>query len=147
MADVTLTNLLGTNPVTTALTGDEPLETVVSSVSEAATIKQLSFAALSDESSTSYTLTVDDQGKVRTMSSSSANVVTIPTNAAVAFPIGGSMVMRQIGTGTTSFEAASGVVLQYKSSASLSMSERYGQAVLHKVAEDTWHICGELEAL
>lgn len=147
MADVTLTGLLGTNPVTAALTGDEPIETVVSAVSEAAELRQLSFAPLKDLAGTSYNLVLIDQGKVLTPSNGAANTVTIPLNSSVAFPIGATLLVRQIGTGQTTIVAAGGVTIQKKVSSTLAIGERYGQIVLHKIDTDTWHTTGEYLAL
>ena len=128
------------------MTGDEPLETVVSSVSKAATIKQLSFAALNPKVA-SYTLALTDQGKVVTMNVAGANNLTVPLNATVAFPIGATLLVRQIGVGITTVVAAGGVTIQKKASASSAIAERYGQIVLHKIATDTWHTTGEYLAL
>ncbi len=147
MVDKTLSDLLSGAPVTTALTGDEPLETVVSGVSKGAKVKQLSFAPLNPQTGTSYTLDVEDQGRVVTMSNASANAVTIPLDATEPFPIGASLLVRQIGAGVTSIAVTGGVTLQIKASLTQDIAEQYGQIVLHKVATNTWHTTGEYLAL
>lgn len=147
MADVTLAEMLTNNPVTADLTGDEPIETVVAATSEAAKLRQLSFAPLNAQTGTAYTLAASDQGKVVTMSNAAANVVTVPLDATTTYAIGTTLLVRQIGTGVTSFVAEGGVTIQNKASITLSISEKFGQAVLHKIASETWHICGELALL
>ena len=49
----------------------------------------------------SYTAAITDAGKTVTMDVASANTVTIPTNASVAFPIGSRFDIVQIGAGQT----------------------------------------------
>lgn len=144
MVDVTLTDLLGSNPVTADLTGDEPIETVKSGVSEAATLRQLSSTPINAQVGTSYSLILTDQGGVVTMANASANSVTIPLNATIAFPIGATMLVRWLGTGITSIAAAGGVTIQKKASIGLALSEQYATALLHKVAVNTWAVTGEL---
>ena len=147
MADIKLSGLLISNPVTAALTGDEPLETVVSGVSEAAKVRQLSFAALNAQAGATYTLAITDQGKVVAMSLSGANTVTIPLNATAAFPIGATLIVRQVGAGATTIAIAGGVTLNKKATVTLVLAERWSQVVLHKTAVDTWHMAGELTAV
>jgi len=147
MADITLTQLITSNPVTTALSGEEPIETVVSSTSEAARLRQLSTTPIVPQTGTSYTLALTDQGKLTTMSNSVSNSVTVPTNATVAFPIGTTLLVGQIGTGQTSIVAAGGVSIQKKASASLNLSEQFARVVLHKIGTNTWHLTGELTPL
>lgn len=147
MADKTLTQLLATNPVTAALTGDEPIETVTAGTSVAAKLRQLSMAPIGINAGTTYTLGITDQGKVVTMTNASANTVTVPTNASVAFPIGASLLIRQQGGGATTIAAAGGVVINKKASLTLTLAEQYAQVVLHKTAEDTWHTTGEYVSL
>ncbi|MBL4904269.1 MAG: hypothetical protein JKY62_16725 [Desulfocapsa sp.] len=143
MANKTLTQILASNPVTAALTGEEPIETVVSSTSEAAKLKQLSFAPINAIATTGYTLDLEDQGRIIAMSNASANTVTIPLNASEAFPIGATLIVRQVGAGITSIAAIGGVTLQIRATLTQNIAEKWGQIVLHKVAVDTWHTAGE----
>ena len=147
MANVTLTNLVATNPVTAALTGEEPLETVVSGVSEGARLRQLSFAAIKPQVVIEYYLTLDDQGKVVTMDSAAANTLRVPTNATVPFPIGATVIVRQIGGGSTTIGPAAGVGITKRASLTLELAEKWAQIVLHKIDTDTWHTTGEYVSL
>jgi hypothetical protein len=147
MVDTTITQLLASNPVTTALTGEEPIETVVSSTSEAARLRPFSTTPIVPQTGANRTLALTDQGKLTTMSNAASNSVTVPTNAAVAFPIGATLLVEQIGTGQTSIVASGGVTIRKKASVGFSLSERYSRIVLHKVAINTWHLTGELTIL
>ena len=147
MADIKLSQLLTSNPVTAPMDGEEPIETVKSSTSEAARLRQLSATPTVPVAGTAHILALTDQGKVVTMSSASANTVTVPNNSSVAFPVNATLLVRQIGTGQTSIAAAGGVTIEKKASASLNLSEQQAQVVLHKVATNTWHLAGELTPL
>lgn len=147
MADKTLLDLLSEAPVNTALDGSEPLETVVSSASKGATIRQLSFLAQREDTTTAGLLLTEDQGKVVSMNNASANTFTIQLEATEPFPISGTMILRQTGTGATTLDFAVGVTILQKASNSLQISEKFGQVVLHKVSADTWHVAGEFLAV
>ena len=144
MADKTLLDMVSENPVTVPLNGAELIETVLSSVGSGAVLRQLSFVPIGTQSGTGYTLVLEDQGRLVHMTNSSANIITVPPDA-VLLPIGATVLVEQNGTGKTTFLAGAGVTINVKSSASLSISERYGRAVLHKVAANLWHLTGELE--
>ncbi len=67
--------------------------------------------SVNTQSGTAYTFGLEDNGSLVRMTSSSANTPTIPTNASVAFPIGATIQVRQVGTGITTVTAAGGVTL------------------------------------
>lgn len=67
--------------------------------------------AFNTQTGTAYTVALTDQGKVVEMNNASANVVTIPLNATVAFPIGTEITVAQLGAGTTSVAIAGGGTL------------------------------------
>jgi hypothetical protein len=81
----------------------------------------------------SYTLALSDGNGLVRMNSSSANNLTIPTNASVAFAIGTCVAVRQIGTGLTTLVAAGGVTLNNPGT-DLNISKQYATAMLVKVA-------------
>lgn len=145
MADINLSTLLATSPVIEAVTGDEPIESVVSATSKAFTLKQLSATPIR-ESLVSETLTLNDQGKVLAIFSGVDAIVTIPTNAVVAFPIGATLLVRTLGIGKLTIAPSGGVTIVKKVTASFELSEQYAQCVLHKVDTNKWHLTGELSA-
>ena len=95
------------------------------------------------------TLEAGDQSAILRMTSGSANTITIPTNASVAFPIGTVMQIWSEGAGTTTIAGDTGVTLQGAggsvSAGSCDIQTQYGGATLTKVATDTWNIAGDID--
>ena len=96
------------------------------------------------QSGTSYTLILTDNKSIIVMSNASANTVTVPTNASVAFPIGSTIAIEQAGAGKTTIAAAGGVTINYLSTLTLSIVGQYGVAQLVKTATDTWTLFGAI---
>ena len=93
---------------------------------------------------TSYTLTLTDSGKHIYSQNTATQVLTIPTNANVAFAIGTAISIVLQGSGSMIVSPFSGVTLYLagnSTSASRTIST-YGMATLMKVATDTWFING-----
>ena len=63
--------------------------------------------SINAQTGTTYTFVLADQGKYITASNASAITVSIPTNASVAFPVGTSIDLIQIGAGQVTVSAAS----------------------------------------
>lgn len=91
----------------------------------------------------SYTLVLGDAGKIVSISNASANTLTVPTNASVAFAVGTTLLVRQAGAGQTTVAAASGVTVNSRGSA-LKLAGQYAYATLVKVATDTWELSGDI---
>tara|TARA_R110000868_G_scaffold237470_3_gene491998 strand:- start:612 stop:2165 length:1554 start_codon:yes stop_codon:yes gene_type:complete len=94
------------------------------------------------QTGTTYTLVLTDSSKVVTMSNASANVLTIPANASVAFVVNQSIAVIQLGAGVTTITAASGVTLNGVSAGSGALSNQYAAVTLYKIATDTWIASG-----
>ena len=93
---------------------------------------------------TSYTLTLTDSGKHIYSQNTATQVLTIPTNANVAFNIGTMVSIVLQGSGSMTVSPFSGVTLYLagnNTSASRTIST-YGMATLMKVATNTWFING-----
>lgn len=93
----------------------------------------------------SYTLILGDADKLVEMNSASANNLTIPPNANVAFPTGTQILISQYGAGQTTLVAGSGVTLR-SDSGKLKISSQYSGATLIKIATNEWYIFGSLAA-
>jgi hypothetical protein len=93
----------------------------------------------------SYTLVLSDANKVIEMNVASANVLTVPTNASVAFPIGTMIGIDQLGAGQTTITPAGGVTIR-SSGSLLKLSGQYSSATLRKRATDEWVLVGDLAA-
>ena len=93
---------------------------------------------------TSYTLTITDSGKHIYSQNTATQVLTIPTNANVAFNVGTMVSIVLQGSGSMTISPFSGVTLYLagnSTSASRTIST-YGMATLMKVATNTWFING-----
>ncbi|MGV6875957.1 hypothetical protein ACUSIJ_25135 [Pseudochelatococcus sp. B33] len=98
---------------------------------------------INTQTGTSYTLALADAGRVVERNNSSANTVTVPANATVAFPIGTRIDVFQVGTGQTTIAAASGVTIRSADS-KLAIAKQYGGASLYKRATNEWLLIGGL---
>jgi hypothetical protein len=92
--------------------------------------------------SASYTLVLADKAKVVEMNNASANDLTVPLNASVAFPVGTQINIVQTGAGQTTVVATGGVTIN--SATTLKLRARWSAATLIKRAENTWVLLGDL---
>lgn len=92
-----------------------------------------------------YTLTLSDAGKILEMNNAAANVVFIPLNASVAFPIGTKIDIIQTGAGATSASTVSGVTLNSDTN-KRTINTQWSAASLVKRATDTWIMIGAIKA-
>lgn len=100
------------------------------------------------QTGTTYTLVLGDRAKLITMSNASANTLTIPTNASVAFPTGTCILVQQLGAGVTTISGNTGVTVQgggaSVSAGSAAFSNRYSICTCLKVDTDTWVLQGDI---
>jgi hypothetical protein len=97
------------------------------------------------QTATMYTLSLTDNGKLVTLSNAAAITVTVPTNAAVAFPVGASIDLLQLGAGQITVSPAGGVTVN-KSMATAKSRTQYSVLTLTKIATDTWVLSGDAAA-
>jgi len=124
-AAVGSTPVLTSRTITTAL-GAKALSTNITIHAEDAATRYLNVTA-------SKTLALTDNGRLQSVNATSAVVITIPTNANVAFPINTIIEVFRRGTGTLSLSAASGVTLTGTASFGTN-----GFRTLRKILTDTW---------
>jgi hypothetical protein len=89
-----------------------------------------------------YTLLLTDQGGSVEMNNASANTVTVPANANVAFAIGTVITVGQYGAGKTTVAAAAGVTIRSAGSL-LGLRAQYSQVTLQKIGTDEWWLAGD----
>jgi len=97
----------------------------------------------------SYTLVLADADqKLVTLSVASANTVSIPTNASVAYPTGSVINVIQIGAGQTTIQASSSGTTTIDSTgattAAPKLRAQFSAASCIKVATDTWYVVGDI---
>jgi hypothetical protein len=92
----------------------------------------------------SYTLVLLDDGKIVEVSFATANGLTVPLNATVAFPVGTQITVIQTGVGQTTITATAGVTIN--GTPGLKLRTQWSAATLIKRATDTWVVLGDLAA-
>jgi GTPase len=92
----------------------------------------------------SYTIGIADAGKLVEMSNASANNLTVPLNATVAYPIGTQINILQTGAGQTTVVATGGVTIN--ATPGLKLRAQWSSATLIKRATDTWVLVGDVVA-
>ena len=95
------------------------------------------------QTGTAYTLVIGDRGFIVTMNNGSASTLTVPPNSSVAFAIGNSMGVVQLGAGQVTVTAGSGVTLRY--TPGLKLRAQYSSCTLTKIATDEWLVIGDLD--
>jgi len=88
------------------------------------------------DTSTGYTLVLDDAGRQVTMSNASSSTLTVPPNSSVAFAVGVRVQVIQLGAGAVTLTAGSGVTLS--ETANNLVLGQYQSAVLVKQATNSW---------
>lgn len=91
----------------------------------------------------SYTLVLTDDGKLVTVSIASANTLTVPPNASVAFATGTQITICSIGAGQTTITPGSGVTINSVGGA-LKLRVQYSTCTLIKTATNTWLCVGDI---
>lgn len=144
---------------TTPAAGDLVIGTDISNTANDANGETVNFAIqaianwseINAQTGTTYTLVLGDRAKIITMSNASANTLTIPTNASVAFPTGTCIVIQQLGAGVTTISGDTGVTLQgggsSTSAGSAAISNQYSLATIIKMDTNTWAIQGDIGAI
>ena len=93
----------------------------------------------------SYTLSaLTERDSLIEMGKATAQTVTIPTNASVAYPVGTSIDILQTGAGQVTIAGAGGVTVN--STPGLKLRTQWSSATLFKRAENTWVVFGDLTA-
>lgn len=92
------------------------------------------------QTGTSYSLVLDDAYGLVTMNNASTNTLTIPTNASIAFPLGTMIEVWQVGAGSTTIDADTGVTLNGVSGGGVALGAAYAPATLRKIGTDAWLI-------
>jgi len=85
-----------------------------------------------------------DDGKVFALTNATSTVVTIPTNATQAFPIGTEIAFIAVEVGTYTITADTGVTLNLVSAGSQVIDGQAGTVAIIKIMADAWIIAGAL---
>lgn len=96
-----------------------------------------------DKKAVSYVLGLGAAYKLIEMEVSSANTLTIPTNASVPFPLGTQILVSQLGTGQTTITPSVGVTLR-SSGGKTKTSAQYSMCTLIKRGTNEWYLSGDI---
>lgn len=92
----------------------------------------------------SYTLVLGDAGKMVTMTKSTANTLTIPKNASVAFPVGTYVLIYQGGAGQTTIAPVDGDVTLNSTDSLTHTYDIHSVVALIQTAANVWCLFGDL---
>jgi hypothetical protein len=100
--------------------------------------------SISEVSGSTYTLQLTDKNKMLEFSNTSNTTITVPTNAAVEFPVGTTITVLKTGSGpnTVSVVGDSGVTVNATPTATL--RAQWSSAVLVKRSTNAWVLNGDL---
>jgi|GEM_PF-1270954 len=101
---------------------------------------------ISSARTASWTAEASDLGKTFLLQNTAALVVTLPTDAALALPVGFGFYLRRWGTGSVSVAGDASTVYLNGALTSLILGDQYVSIVaVVKVAADQWSVIGGLE--
>ena len=103
--------------------------------------------SINAQTTTAYVTVASDAGAFITVSNASANTFKIPTNASVAYAVGTTIQVMNIGAGTCTISAVTPATTTISSAGATSASPTLAQwkaAQLVKVATDTWYCFGAI---
>lgn len=109
-------------------------------------LKANKLTTVNNSTDTAYTFLASDANTCHIVNTSTATTRTVPSDTtAPDLAIGDSIEVVNVGTGTVTFAAASGVTLL--SSLTLVMYGQYSVCMLRKIAANTWVLTGERTAV
>jgi hypothetical protein len=153
---VQATAVAGTNTLTLPATSNDTL--VGKATTDTLTNKTLTSPVLNDpklnltlnaNTSTTYTFVLADNGKLVTSNNASAQTLSIPTNASVAFPIGTQINVAWItGAGQPTINAVTSGTTTILSTGAISTAPKLrvvnSAATCIKIATDIWLVTGDI---
>lgn len=97
-----------------------------------------------NQQTASYTLVLSDKDKMVEVSVGSANTITVPTDANVAYPVGTQIIILQTGAGQTTIAGDTGVTVN--GTPGLKLRAQWSAGTLIKRGTDLWVAIGDLSA-
>ena len=152
---VVTTTLLADSAVTSAKIADGTI--VNADINASAAIAQSKVADLttdlaakadlsltSDTKTANYTLVLGDAGESIEMNVATANTLTVPLNSSVAFSVGTTILLIQVGAGQTTITPTAGVTVN--ATPGLKLRAQWSVATLIKRGTDSWVVAGDVVA-
>jgi hypothetical protein len=104
-----------------------------------------SLVSINAQTGTAYNVGTADVGKLVTLNNASAQTITIPANASVAFAIGDQINFFNLSTGTATFVAGGTAVIR-SAGGKLKLSTQYAVCTVLKWDTDAWVMVGNVTA-
>ena len=106
------------------------------------------YMGINGQSIVSVTPVLADADKLVTMTFATANTFLIPTDAAVAYPVGTRLNVAQFGAGTTTIQAVTpgttAIVSAGTTVAAPYLRNQYSSATCIKIAANSWFVLGDI---
>jgi hypothetical protein len=131
----------GANPVWASITAGAGIN-ITNAANSIIISDSSAILTINNQAGATYTLALADQGAMVILSHGTAAGITVPTNAAVPFPIGTQILLSQGGVGATGIFAAGGVTINCADT-TLVFYAQYSVACLVKTGADSWHLSGD----
>lgn len=136
--------LTGSPTVPTQSAGDNSTKAASTAyVDGAITTATVATITGNNQTGTTYTLVLADQGKVVEGNNASAITFTIPPNSSVAYPVGAVVELFQQGAGQITVAAGAGVTLRSPGGRT-KLAGQYSSASLRQRATDEWCLEGDI---
>lgn len=119
---------------------DKPVSTATQTALDG---KQNKTLTVTTQTVTTYNLVLSDAGGFIQLDDATGVGLVIPTEAAVAFPIGTIIRISQIGAGAVTITGDTGVVVNSRGS-NTNTAGQWSVATLVKTAADTWNLSGDI---
>ena len=127
-----------------------PSQTVDLTTGQTLTNKTLTLPVINsgfnDQTGTTYTFVLSDNGKIVTSSNASAQTFSIPTDATSNFAVGAQITILQTTSGQVTIAATSGGTTTVNGTPGLKLRAQWSSAVCIKRATDSWVVLGDLVA-
>jgi hypothetical protein len=104
-----------------------------------------SLVSINAQTGTAYNVGTADVGKLVTLNNASAQTITIPANASVAFAIGDQINFLNLSTGTATFVAGGTAVIR-SAGGKLKLTTQYAVCTVLKWDTDAWVMVGNVSA-
>lgn len=135
-----------TGTVTSTMIADGTIVNADISATAAIDLGKLADATILTKTS-NHTLALTDKNKFIEMNiTSTANTVSVPTDASVDFPVGSQINITQYGTGKTQIVAVTPGTTSIRATPGTYLRDRYSSATLIKRAANEWYLIGDLSA-
>jgi hypothetical protein len=135
-----VTTVAGVSSDVTAVAGiSSDVSTVADNIADIQSVADMALLLESAEKTANYTLALTDAGIIVAMNKSGAATLTVPTNAAVGFPVGAVVGVYNLSADPVTIAGDSGV--NVRNAGDL---PQYGEASLRKRGTNEWVLVGEV---